>query len=772
MYRLTHEHLDASRFLAQSQSRISNFGQPDSNNNEPSSQQSTNGPSRYSRLPSRSTYQTRLGNPYQPSNSRFGFASRYNTASEAPLFHSALNEFQEEDEDDAREAADLRALQRSRRVFVSSRLEESSASENEHSRASLDQSGEQDSRVYEDRDRPLGIKSSWNGGSSFSDRQSRRKPKDDPVTPETGMNKRQNSDSDENGKMVDVGLESTVIDNEVPEDLLLETPTDTSPPAFQQFKSTRGSSKLGPDRKGSNLEHDGRLQRQTIAEEDEDEDEDEDGEAAVPTPAPPRMYGEIFVHDQFFAWIYLIALASLLATFVLVWLHTSAPKKGHPLGDTIYTTLHSSFYLLAIDTLVAVIVALVWMAALRSFVQQLVFLILMGVPIVLFSFSLYPMVSSFQGPDHGSRVQDVVMRYAAIIPGVCAIVWIYLLYKGRHNISRAIDILDFSSRILAANPALVLLGFGSLAFVISWTWLWLSMFTRIFLGGYFSKSVSAFVIGTATWWLAIFFFLMYVWTLSVISGVVRGTTAGTVSNWYYFRNKQPPTPSNIVVKEALTHTTTTVFGTVCASTLLALAVRVPILVLPSRISAIIEFIGWRIAPRPVSVLTNPLALTYAAIHSVPLMESASALSRIHFLATGHTTALTPSSYSRGGSDQNPSLFPYQMAKMLLHAARFVMSTALGFAAWVMTARQLQVQLPDGAGLRGSAYAYVVGLVASLIGWGVLGAMEGILSGILDGVLICYASERRLGSGRAGYCMEAARLFEDRRAFPRDERDIV
>ncbi|KAK7755910.1 hypothetical protein SLS62_002197 [Diatrype stigma] len=708
----------------------------------------------------------------------------FSESSEAPLFHSALNEFQEEDEDDAREAADLRALQRSRRVFVSSRLEESSASENEHSRASLEQSGEQDSRVYEDRGRPMGIKSSWNGGSSFKDRPSRRKPNEEPITPEAGGSKRQNSDSDENGRMVDVGLESTVMDNEVPEDLLLETPTDTSPPAFQQFKSTRSSAKMGVDRKNSNLEHDRRLQRQTIAEEDEDEDDDddEDGGAAVPAPAPPRMYGEIFVHDQFFAWIYLIALASLLATFVLVWLHTSAPTKGHPLGDTIYTTLHSSFYLLAVDTLVAVIVALVWMAALRSFVQPLVFLILLGVPIVLFSFSLYPMISSFQGPDHGSRVQDVVMRYVAILPGVCAIVWIYLLYKGRHSISRAIDILEFSSRILAANPALVLLGFCSLTCVITWTWLWLSMFTRIFLGGYFSKSVSAFIIGTATWWLAIFFFLMYVWTLSVISGVVRGTTAGTVSNWYYFRNKQPPSPSNVVVKEALTHTTTTVFGTVCASTLLALAVRVPILVLPSRLSALIEFIGWRIAPRPVSVLTHPLALTYAAIHSVPLMEAASALSRIHFLATGPTTTLTPSSYSAARSGgQNPSLFPYQMAKMLLHAARVVMSTGLGFAAWVMTARQLQVQLPEGGGggggggLRGSAYAYVVGLVASLIGWGVLGAMEGILSGVLDGVLICYASERRLGSGRAGYCMEAARLFEDRRhqdQHPRDERDIV
>ncbi|RYP72261.1 hypothetical protein DL769_004483 [Monosporascus sp. CRB-8-3] len=753
----------ASRFLAQSQSRLSNFGQPD--NNDPSSQQPPSGPSRYSRLPNRSTYQARLGNPYQPSNSRFGFTSRYNTAPDAPLFHSALNEFQEDDEDDAREAADFRALQRSRRVFVSSRMGESSASENEHSRASLDQSGERDSRLYEDRGRPMGIKSSWNGESSFKDRHSRRKAREEePDALEPNKDKRQNSGSEESGRMVDIGLESTVLDNEVPEDLLQETPIDTSPPAFQQFKSAKGTSKIGVDQRSSNFEPDRRLQRQTIVE--EDEDEDEDGEATLPAPAPPRMYGEIFVHDQFFAWIYLIALASLLATFVLVWLHTSAPKKGHPLGDTIYTTLHSSFYLLAVDTVVAVIVALVWMAALRSFVQQLVFLILLGVPIVLFSFSLYPMVSSFQGPDHGSRLQDVVMRYAAIVPGVCAIIWIYLLYKGRHNITRAVDILDFSSRILAANPALVLLGFGSLGFVIGWTWLWLSMFTRIFLGGYFSKSLSAFIIGTATWWLAIFFFLMYVWTLSVMGGVVRGTTAGTVSNWYYFRNKQPPSPSNIVVKEALTHTTTTVFGTVCASTLLALAVRVPILVLPSRISAIIEFIGWRIAPRPVSVLTNPLALTYAAIHSVPLMESASALSRIQFLATGPTTTLTPGSYSRG--DQNPSLFPYQMAKMLLHAARFVMSTALGFAAWVMTARQLQIQLPEGVGIRGSAYAYVVGVVASMIGWGVLGAMEGILSGILDGVLICYASERRLGSGRAGYCMEAARLFEDRR----HERDMV
>ncbi|KAH9908052.1 hypothetical protein F4778DRAFT_720140 [Xylariomycetidae sp. FL2044] len=758
----------ASRFLAQSQSRLSNFGQPDdsnNNNNNHAPRHPQEGPSRYSRHPARSSYQARLGNPYQPSNSRFGFASRYNAAPDAPLFHSALNEFRDDDDDDdARDAADLRALQRSRRVFVSSRLDDSSASENDASRASLEQSGDPESGSYEDGGRPMGIKSSWNGESSFKDRKSRRRTQDEPDEPVNQKNKRQNSDSDESDKMVDIGLESTVMDNEVPEDLLQETPTDPAPPAFQQFKSTSGRTKAVPGRKSSNWEHDRRLARQTIAEEDEEEDGDAGRAGIIPTPAP-RAYGEIFVHDQFFAWIYLIAFASLLATFILVWLHTSVPNRK--LGDTIYTTLHSSFFLLAVDTLVSIIVALVWMAALRSFVQPLALLILLGVPIVLFSFSLYPMISSFQGPDHGSRLQDVLMRYTAIIPGVCAIIWTWLLYKGRHEIQRAIAILEFSSGILADNPALVPLGLASLGFVVGWTWIWLWMFTRIFLGGYFSKSVSAFVIGTATWWLAIFFFLMYVWTLSVMSGVVRATTAGTVSNWYFYRKQMSPASSSAAVKLALGHSTTTVFGTICASTLLSLVVRVPVLVLPRRIAAVFEFIGWRLAPRPVTVLTNPLALTYAAIHSKPLMESAAQLSRIQFLQTGPTTTLTPSAFSR--RNQSASLMPYRMAKLLLHAARFVMSTALGFAAWVMTARQLQFQTPDGFGVRGSAYAYVVGLVASMIGWGVLGAMEGILSGILDGLLICYASERRLGIEREAHCIEAAKLFEDRRY---DERDMV
>ena len=72
-------------------------------------------------------------------------------------------------------------------------------------------------------------------------------------------------------------------------------------------------------------------------------------------------------------------------------------------------------------------------------------------------------------------------------------------------------------------------------------------------------------------------------------------------------------------------------------------------------------------------------------------------------------------------------------------------------------------------------------MAGFIGWGVSGAMEGVLVGIVDAVVVCYGSEKRIAanSGNAGggggvgegggggerrnqleetYCHEAAYLF--------------
>ncbi|KAM7200528.1 choline transporter-like protein ctl1 [Naviculisporaceae sp. PSN 640] len=741
----------ASRFLAQSQSRLSNLGQaPDSGDRPLGRHQEWS--NRGARLGGRSYLGRGGGNPYQPSGSRFGslaaFGSRYATQ-DAPLFQAALEHEEDDEEERDREAADLYALQRSRRVFAASRLEESTETENDGSHASVEGSHDYEERTLGDRLR--GIRSSWNGTRSYTtrDRGFSETKKDSAGGPE----RKDSSESDDHrGAMVDVGLESTMEDDEPPVELTTENPADSTPPAFQKFRSGAAMPARPTFRRDSTQDSElGLLPPPSST------GTDVHFEAA----APPASDGEIFKHDPFFAWIFLIAQASLLSTFILVYLHT---EGTNPRGDTIYTTLRASFHMLAIDTLVAIIVSLVWLAALRSFVRILVGLVLVAVPVILISFSLYSLISSYKTDNRSSQLQNSVMRYAAFVPAISAAVWLYLVVKGRHALKSAIEILEFSSRILAANTGLILVGMGCLVVIVFWTWAWLLMFTRVFLGGNFSSALSRFIINASSWWLGIYFVLMYIWTISIISGVQRGTTAATVSQWYFHRNTHPAPSSTDVVSAALGHAVTTIFGTISLSTLLALGIRLPLLVLPKRAANIIAMFTYSFIPTPIAALTNPLTLTYAAIHSQNLAVSSRGFSQMDFIAPQRpTTTLTPSSLPSRRNQYSP-LLPYRLAKLILHATRFIMAIGLGFAGWVITARQLEVS----RGLRGSAYAYIVGLVASFIGWGVLGAMEGILSGVLDGVVICYGSEKRMISGGGGYCMEAAYLFGDRSRATREE----
>jgi len=87
-----------------------------------------------------------------------------------------------------------------------------------------------------------------------------------------------------------------------------------------------------------------------------------------------------------------------------------------------------------------------------------------------------------------------------------------------------------------------------------------------------------------------------------------------------------------------------------------------------------------------------------------------------------------------------------------------MSFALGYGGWVSTARSLRLA---GAGVRGSLYAYIVGLIAGAIGWGILGAVEGILACVLDALVVCWGSEvGSSGRGEVRYCREAGYLFSE------------
>lgn len=231
---------------------------------------------------------------------------------------------------------------------------------------------------------------------------------------------------------------------------------------------------------------------------------------------------------------------------------------------------------------------------------------------------------------------------------------------------------------------------------------------------------------------------MYLWTLGVASGFQRATSAATVSQWYYYRHSIPAVPSKDVMNAAIHHSISILFGTICFSSGVALMVRLPLYILPGRIAGFVHLIFYKWIASHVVALTNPLTLTYAAIHSQPLISSSRAVAEMRFIDT-----------SRYGGGRHHPRTAYKLAKMLLSGTRAVMSLSLGAGAWIATTRG------SGEGVFGSSmYGYVVAMIAGAIGWGVLGATEGCLGNIVDACLVCVGSE----PGEETHCREAQMVF--------------
>ena len=733
--------IDASRFLQQSNARLS-FHQPD----EPQRQQRDSrqpldrrriSNSRYVQRPSGASY---VQQGPSASQTRFPFASRLaRREQQAPLFYSATDELHEDEGDEhEKEVADFYALQRSRQHLGRSHLTESSELE--------DDGIERVEGQRHDRD------ASRNRGRTLTT----RVPYPRKHEPETSA-----PSSTGKGRLEEVNLAST-LHEEAPESLAgvaSEVDSAEAPSPFQPFRSP---SKHG--RPSSFISA---------------EPEEEANMAMPQTPSPGResLPPTVIIpsqeppkHDMLWANLFQISLFAMLAAFVLVWFHTSAPSSKKPLGDTIYSALRGSTNLLLWDTVISIVVALVWLALLRHHVRTLVYLMLFAVPVVLVAFSLYPLISSFNGSYHGKSVQDKAMRWLSFVPTVLAAFWSYQIVQNRHSLAKGISILEFSTKILSASPYLVLLGFATLAVVVAFTWTWMLMFERIFLSGHFSATgAKRWILDVNSWWLGAFFILQYLWSLGVIAGVQRATTAATVSQWYFHRLAVPQPTSRQVVQASLAHANGALFGTVCLSTLLSLLVRLPLIILPGRLSDVVHMCAYWMIPTSLATLTNPLTLTYAAVHSHPLGISARGLGQLSFISRANpSTTLGAGPLHQLHRSPASMLVPYRLAKLLLHATRFVMSFALGFGGWVRTARSLTVS-GAAAGIRGSLYAYIVGLIAGTIGYAVLGTIENVVGAVLDAAVICWASETG-GNGEARFCREAGELFGDEGVYDRRHRD--
>jgi hypothetical protein len=217
----------------------------------------------------------------------------------------------------------------------------------------------------------------------------------------------------------------------------------------------------------------------------------QDGTLPRPVSAPPLAAAS---YDNTWAAFYGLSMAGMFATSFMIWLGTEIPTDGLPFEDTIYSTLRSAFPLLVSDGILAIGISMLWLILMNHALQPFIYLLLFTVPIFMFTLFLVPLVQSFGGRWDGDTIQDRAMRWGSIVPALVGLWWTYKMWRQRQSLTRAVSIIALAGKIVRENHALVGFSFSVLAGFIAFTFIWVLMFSRVFLrnykveGGTFAKS--------------------------------------------------------------------------------------------------------------------------------------------------------------------------------------------------------------------------------------------------------------------------------------------
>lgn len=437
-------------------------------------------------------------------------------------------------------------------------------------------------------------------------------------------------------------------------------------------------------------------------------------------------------HDRGFAVLFMFCQALIVSTSIFVYLTTDEPAT--PMTDSVYRALSSSMGTIVRDIGLALVISATWLAAMRLAVRPLLYTIVVAVPISVVIMGSYILTWSYKGSQGGYELQARAMRWSSLFMFCFSAMWIQTAYKRRFAMRKAVSIVRLACAILEQNSTLLLVGLGSLLIFVTYSLVWFHQFERIFLRGVFVGigSTRRWLTQGSSWFMGAGFVIMYLWSFGVVSGVQRATTSAAVSHWYFHRHDLLKVSQKDVTNAAMLHALSTSFGSICASSFFALLTRLPLIALPRRLSGLLSLGAYMLLSAPILSLTNPLTLSYAAIHSINLSVAAKSISQ--------EPVFNPAS----------SWAAFRTAKMLLSAARATTALALGTAAWVASAR--------AADESATLYGYIVALAASVVGWAVVGSIEGIVSIVVDASFVCYGID--LSSSREGrsHCLEAVNAF--------------
>lgn len=469
----------------------------------------------------------------------------------------------------------------------------------------------------------------------------------------------------------------------------------------------------------------------------------------------PALYSMSYDSSLYPNWSYAFwsCVCLACATSAIVWLTTEAPSSYAPgrtpkiIGDSVYDLLSSSSRLLLTDTIVALILAGLWLFCMRRFSQLSLLGLVIVVPAVLFSMGMYAMVMSYRSAYGGYTGGDKLLRFFAWLLLVAAGVWAALMYYSRAELDSALCVIRRACSVVNENIQLLAVTLATIGTVILVTVVWTGMFRLLFLEGRLIKG--HWILDSRVWLVASLYVILYLWACGAISSAQRCIIAGVTAHWVFYGDNHIRTnpfrhlSGSALIKVHVHRCLAYQMGLVCFSSFIVLMTRIPMLVAPSRMSRILQH-GFRLSST-LTLVSSPLTLTMATICNMPLDQVCERLSRSPLPTSTNNFPPTPASglYSSNDTQHEhhqpsphnhthnqqsfqratTSAFTYNLAKVLLTTSRATMAIIFSIGAWVHASMYYK-------------YAYILGLLAGFIGWIVLGAMESTLGATLDALYVC------------------------------------
>ncbi|KAJ3344383.1 hypothetical protein HDU83_005285 [Entophlyctis luteolus] len=461
---------------------------------------------------------------------------------------------------------------------------------------------------------------------------------------------------------------------------------------------------------------------------------------------PPR--------DSVFALLFAAAtIAFCIAAVVAV--RSAKHEEGEELRHTVYAALRNSFGVLMGVSAASVLASIVWIMCMSAFVKPIVWGSIIAIPVLCLGLFTLILTDALLGKAHDPIYLNpqynwmIVLAVAFLIASVGSGTF---LYRERHNIDRAVNIIHLACQILWETPSIFTLSLAILFIYTVYSFLWAFAFSHLFL----TQNPNSDGVTKSTATTIGFFVLMHFWTSAILSSVEKMAIAATVGQWYFGRSVDETYDEDLVAK-SLEVAVGPGFGSVCFAGLVCGTVEA-VQFGVRRIRRVecfcLRFCHHLVVEKPHQNIRGNALQTFA----MKTLDSAlTFLSNVTSQITSYTLiycGLTGASLCVGAVKCS-RLFRRNLVlgmatagitRAILYFGATAAAGGVGAGAFFYAARG-----------DGSPYAWVVGGVGAVVPFYVVRFMSQIIQNTIDATFVCYMLDV---DANANNCQEAHDIFEN------------